>query len=427
MYRQHIKRNNAIACMALFVNQQLLEQEEHIFIRARRPRRFWVRSWLTEQQRLFFGQYNRLMSQLRLEDVESFINFVRMPPQLFDEINQRIRLRVGRHATKYRKALDPGLKLAVTLRHLASGDKYGSLQFNFRCGRSSISEFIPEVCKAIVEEFKDEVIACPTTQHEWRQISEEFQRRWNVPHACGAIDGKHVSIRCPPKSGSTYYNYKQFYSVVLMGLVDADYKFLWVDCGGKGAMSDAQIYNASELKYHMERRSIGFPDSDPLPNDDLDMPYFILGDNAFGLRTYLMKPYAQKTMTIEQRIYNYRISRARRVVENAFGIMANKWQILLTRMMHYPDTVRDIIEACVVLHNLMRMRFPTLQNQQLDSEDSEHNLIPGAWGETANMHEVEQIRGHNRDSTAGKRQREYLKLYFNSEAGAVPWQYRIVT
>ncbi|KAK3108095.1 hypothetical protein FSP39_001045 [Pinctada imbricata] len=422
--RQH-QQNIMVAFMA--IQSHFMTEEEFNALYDKRPRKFWVKPWLTEQHRLLFGQYNRLMTQLRLEDEASFINFIRMPPQLFDEILQRIEHRMNKRATNFRRPLEAGLKIAVTLRHIASGDKYSSLQYNFRCGRSTITKFVPEVCRAIVDEFKDEVISCPTTSEEWRKISDEFYRRWNVPHACGAIDGKHVSIRCPPNSGSMFYNYKGFYSIVLLGLVDADYKFLWVDCGGNGAMSDAQIYNASELKYHLQEGTIGLPNPEPLPNDDKDMPYYILGDDAFGLRTYLMKPYSQRYMTREQLVYNYRISRGRRVVENAFGIMASRWQILLTQMMQTPDNVRIIIEACVILHNLLRMKFPSMQNTQLDSEDSEHNIVPGAWRATAYMHEVDQVRGHNVDATRAKRQREYLRLYFNSTAGSVPWQDNMIS
>ena len=209
-----------------------------------------------------------------------------MPPEMFDELLNRVGPRIQRQDTRFRRALEPGLKLAITIRHLSSGDKYPTLQFDFRVARNTISIFVPEVCQEIVDEYKGDVISCPTTQCEWRAIAEEFQRKWNVPHACGALDGKHIAIRCPAKTGSLFHNYKGFFSVVLLALVDADYKFLWIDIGGYGSMSDAQIYNNSELKDCLEDGTIGFPGPDSMPNDDKDFPYYILGDDAFGLRTY---------------------------------------------------------------------------------------------------------------------------------------------
>ena len=362
------------------------------------------------------------MSELRGEDPASYFNFLRVPPEMFDELHERLRPRCTKQDTTFRKAIEPGLKIAMTLRHLASGDKYASMKFDFRVPHNTMSLCVREVCQAIVDEYKNEVIACPTTASEWRAIAEQFARRWNTPHACGALDGKHVACRRPRNSGSLYYNYKGFYSVLLMGLVDADYNFLWIDVGGQGHMSDAQIFNESELKECLEDGSINLPQADPLPHDDTNMPYFFLGDDAFGLRTYMMKPYSQRKMTNEQRIYNYRISRGRRVVENAFGILAQRWQVLLTTMQHDPDTIRLIVEACVCLHNLMRIRYPNLQDAAVDVEDANHNVSPGSWRAGASMHEVDTVRGPNRDSTAAKKQREYLKLYFNSNVGSVPWQ-----
>lgn len=366
------------------------------------------------------------MPELRYEDPASYFNFLRVPPVMFDELLDRLRPLITKQDTPYRKALEPGLKLAMTLRHLASGDRYASMKFDFRVPHNTMSLCVREVCQAIIDEYKDECIQCPTTEVEWRAISAEFGRRWNMPHACGALDGKHIACRRPRKSGSLYFNYKGFFSIVLMGLVDADYKFLWIDVGGYGHMSDAQIFNASELKECLEDNSIGFPAADALPNDDTPTPYFLLGDDAFGLRTYLMKPYAQRQMTKEQRIFNYRLSRGRRIVENGFGILAQRWQILLTTMQHDPETIAIIVEACVILHNLMRMRYSAIQNADMDQENANHEIIPGAWRATTNMHDVDNIRGPNRDSTAAKKQREYLKLYFNSAAGSVPWQDRMI-
>ena len=396
--------------------------------RRARPRRWWVRPWLDADRRLQYGHFHRLMEELRLEDTGSFTNFLRMEPAVFDELLNRIKPRITKQDTWYRKALDPGLKLAVTLRHLASGDSYSSLAYDFRVRGNTISVFVPEVCRAIVEEYKYEVIPCPTTPEEWRAIARDFESKWNIPHACGAIDGKHVAIKKPAHSGSLFYNYKGFFSVVLMGLVDANYRFLWMDIGGDGAMSDGQIYNDSELKECLEDGSVNFPAPDPLPHQDQNrpMPYFLLGDDAFALKSFLMKPYSRRQLTDEERIFNYRLSRGRRVVENAFGILAMRWRVLLSTMQQRPDTVRLIVETCVCLHNIMRTRCPALQNVAVDREDGNHELVPGQWRPTANMHDLGIATGSGRPTIIAQRQREHLKLYFNSPAGSVPWQERMI-
>ena len=319
------------------------------------------------------------------------------------------------------------MKLALTLRHLASGDKYASMKFGWRVPSNTQSLLVREVCQAIIAEYKDEMVQCPTTPEEWRAVAEEFLKKWNFPHTCGALDGKHVACRQPPNSGSTYYNYKGFYSIIMLALVDADYKFIWVDIGGKGAASDAQIYNASELKEVVDDASIGFPPPEFLPGDNQDpCPFFFVADDAFALDESMMKPFSQRKMTDEERIYNYRLSRSRRIVENAFGILANRFQILLTTMNHHPSTVRLIVQTCIILHNLMRTRYPGLQNAAVDREDDQHNVIPGAWRTGRNMQDLHTVRGPNRASTVAKRQRLLLKHYVNSPAGSVAWQDRMI-
>ena len=83
------------------------------------------------------------------------------------------------------------------------------------------------------------------------------------PHAVGALDGKHIVIKKPKKSGSEYFNYRGYFSLVFLALVDADYKFLWVHVGASGSPSDAQIFNHSKLK-RIENRRLGLPPPQPL-------------------------------------------------------------------------------------------------------------------------------------------------------------------
>jgi hypothetical protein len=73
------------------------------------------------------------------------------------------------------------------------------------------------------------------------------------------LDGKHIACKCPPKCRSTYFNYKKYYSIVLLALVDYDYKFIWADIGGRGAASDAPLWNESDLKAATEDGELDLP------------------------------------------------------------------------------------------------------------------------------------------------------------------------
>ena len=133
-----------------------------------------------------------------------------------------------------------------------------------------------------------------------------------------------------------------------MALVDADYKFLWIDVGSDGSSNDASIYNGSELKEGLESPNniCNLPEEKSLPGDDVPVPYYIVGDNAFGINKRLMNPFAIRHMEHHERIFNYRLSRARRVVENAFGILTHKFRVLLRTMNQARDTQKNHHNLC---------------------------------------------------------------------------------
>ena len=207
----------------------------------------------------------------------------------------------------------------------------------------------------------------PTTVEQWKVIAEEYERRWNYPHCLGAIDGKHVVIVCPDNSGSLYYNYKHQYSIVLLALVDAHYKFLGVDIGAYGRSSDAGVFANTNLGRSITPpNSLHFPDPQYIEGarEFGKLPYVVLGDEAFPLQVNLMRPYPGKTATLDQTVYNYRHSRARRTVENAFGILASRWRVYHSKISVLPETTTKIVQATVVLHNMMQTEAPFRVQQE---------------------------------------------------------------
>ena len=169
------------------------------------------------------------------------------------------------------------------------------------------------------------------------------------PHGVGALDGKHITMKNPRKSGSEYFNCKGYFSLGLLALVE--YKFLWVNVGSSGSPSDAQMFNCSTLIRKIDNGTLGLPQQ-PLGPGGPNLYYFLLVDDAFALMPWLVKPYSRRQLTREERIANYRISRGRRVV-NAFGILMGRFRVLLT-MEQRPEVVRDIVLTCLVLHNILR-------------------------------------------------------------------------
>ena len=146
----------------------------------------------------------------------------------------------------------------------------------------------------------------------------------NCGHEHGLIDGKQVRIQAPPHSGSQYYNYMGYHSIIMLAVEDANYKFMYVDVGLYGADSDAGIFRHCGLFNALEQDKARLPPCEQLPDGDTYIPYFLIGDDAFALKSWMMKPYSKTEMTVSERIFNYRLSRARRIVENAFGILANR-------------------------------------------------------------------------------------------------------
>lgn len=123
---------------------------------------------------------------------------------------------------------------------MATGETYASLEFNYRISASYISRIVQQVVASLRKNLVPIFLPVPT-ENQLKQIGENFWNRWNCPNCFGAIDGKHIRIRAPQNSGSMFFNYKDYYSTVLLAIVDANYKFIAVDVGSYGKEGDSGI------------------------------------------------------------------------------------------------------------------------------------------------------------------------------------------
>lgn len=141
--------------------------------------------------------------------------------------------------------------------------------------------------------------------------------------------------------------------MVLFAVVNANYEFIYIHMGTNGRVSDAGIWKETGLCKRLESNKLNIPH--PLYFSEIGcMPYVFIGDEAFPLMENLMKPYAQRNINVEQKIFNYRLCRARRVVENAFGIMATRFRLFLRPIAFDVDKIDTVVLACCALHNFLR-------------------------------------------------------------------------
>ncbi|XP_056090844.1 uncharacterized protein LOC130070464 [Rhinichthys klamathensis goyatoka] len=331
-----------------------------------------------------------------------------------DELLSIIGPELTRQSTNYRVAIEPKQRLAVGLRYLASGDSMVSLAFSYRLGHATVMNSVHMVCAAIEKVMMESFLPRPT-QDTWKEVAQGFCEKWNFPNCLGAIDGKHIIIQAPPLSGSQFFNYKKTFSIVLLALVDADYRFRFIQVGDFGRTCDGGVYASSDLGRGMETNTLHVPPSTSLPGAAHlgDVPFVMVGDAAFQLKPFLMRPYPGANLSYKKRIFNYRLSRARMVVENAFGILSSRWRIFLNRINLQPKNVDTLVMATCILHNFLLV--PSEKQSLLDeAEQLGRHMAP-----VRNM-------GGNRASAEACNVREVFCTCFTSPEDSVSWQNRMV-
>lgn len=300
------------------------------------------------------------------------------------------------------------MSILFSFRYLATGCTFIDLEYSYRCGSTTIGRIVQDVCQQIWINLKNICIPEPT-EESWLSIANGFERRANFPNCIGAIDGKHIRIVKPTDSGSSFFNYKKYFSFVLLAICDSNYMFTFVDIGSYGRHCDSTIFKESIFYTKLQQKTLNIPPSRKIIQKGNSMPYVFVGDEAFSLSENLLRPYGGNNLSLSKRIFNYRLVRARRYIECSFGVLANKWRIF-----HRPLNVStvfaiDIVKACCILHNYVRCRdgyrFEDTLLLPESLEDPEENLV--------------QIRPGGRFLNSI---RDQFLQYFISDEGKVDWQ-----
>lgn len=152
-----------------------------------------------------------------------------------------------------------------------------------------------------------------------------------------------------------FYNYKGSHSLVLLAACDSNCLFTVVDIGGSGRNSDGGLFRESLFGRALETKRLGLPSPSAVVCIPQPLPFVFVGDEAFPLKENLMRPYPGHNLSRSKTEFNYRLSRVRRLIENAFGIMSSRFRIFRRPIIANVSTVESIVKAAVCLHNFLKL------------------------------------------------------------------------
>ncbi len=255
--------------------------------------------------------------------------------------------------------------------------------------------------------------------HVWRRFV------WNHPHL---KIGKKLQMtfdlfwqfpNCIGASGSLYYNYKGWFSVVLMALVDAYYCFIMIDVGAYGRNSDGAIFANSEFGKAFLSDKLGVPCGQPLPGAFTTIPFTIVADEAFALQSNVMWPFPRRKsgmLSNDEKIFNYRVSRACMKVENAFGILSQWWRVYYHEIDLQADYLTETVLATCALHNFLQHPRVPLSGKPIPDECVQ--------GDLGSMDQVPRNKGHNYSEVSRWVRNMYVQYFVGCRA--VSWQNKAV-
>ena len=280
-----------------------------------------------------------------------YVQNFRMSKDTFWFLSQTYKKYFEREDTHMRRAIPATKRIAILLHWLAHSSSFSQLAVLYALGKSTIVSIVHEgidiLCKGLVPQ----AIKFPTGS-ELSQVMVDFEALCGLPFCAGAIDGTFMPIKKPKAFGDTYFCYKKFCSIIVLGCVDARGIFTYVNSGRPGSVGDSYTYRNSMLHENIESGEwLSHP---PRLIEGVQVKPYLVADAAFPLSQTCMKCYEDSGSTQGcKRSFNYSLIRTRRVVEQAFGRLKGRWQIMNgTCRINDPLFARRIAMVCSALHNV---------------------------------------------------------------------------
>lgn len=270
----------------------------------------------------------------------------RMSEDTFIFLCNKLRPALARQDTRFRHCVPLTKQVAIALWKFATGSEYQTIAHLFGVGRTTVWKCVQDFCAATETLLVPEQIRIPD-ESTFSEMAASNECRWGLPQCVGAIDGSHIPIIAP----TDYFNRKGWHSIILQAVVDGRGKFWNVFTGLPGSMHDAQVLRLSSL-WELASRGNLFPQHTRTIGT-VSAGYYILRDSAYPLKEWLLKPFQDTAhLTQQQHAFNQKFSRARVVVEKAFGRLKGRWRCLMKRNDCNINLVRSMVLTCCALHNL---------------------------------------------------------------------------
>ncbi|KAK0148853.1 Protein ALP1-like [Merluccius polli] len=236
------------------------------------------------------------------------------------------------------------IETLVFLFWLASGASYRVVSRVFGMPGSTVHRIVHRVTGEVVA-IRHKVIHFPKTAEDLAAVTRGFAglaRHRAFLKAAGAIDGCHVRIKPPSgPDGHCYLNRKLFSSIILQAVCDHQGRFVDVYVGWPGSVHDSRVLRHSPLY----RQAVYPPPG-----------HFILADGGYPCLQHplpLITPYKRPLQGVGPQRYNGHHSRARSIIERAFGMMKTRFRAIFLQALEVHHTfVPQVITACAVLHNI---------------------------------------------------------------------------